>query len=127
LKQSAQISNLLNSLAKAKERIKLEDSKVSRLDKSVCPYENLSAVIAQISEQLGKEGIRVFQYPKLDGEPGRIFLTTIFLHTTGEWLEESCSDEFDKMGVESFDEAFNYLSRYALPAMMGMFASGSTA
>jgi hypothetical protein len=57
-----------------------------------------------------------------DSEPGRVALTTMLLHTSGEHLISTCSTRLQQDSAQGVGSALTHLRRYALAAMVGIVA-----
>ena len=56
-------------------------------------------------------------------EAGRITLTTMILHTSGEFISESVSTKLSKDDCQGLGSAISYLRRYCLGAFLGLTSS----
>lgn len=82
-------------------------------------YASISAIWECIRKPLGENGLAVSQLPRI--QDNNIVLTTLLLHTSGEWL---CSDLLVTPGkqndAQSVGSALTYARRYALSAILGI-------
>lgn len=76
-------------------------------------YATLSSVWDAIREPLSTNGLSIVQLPSLD-EQGRIWLDTMLLHSSGQWLSASYSLPATKNDAQGFGSALTYMRRYAL-------------
>lgn len=118
--QSASITALAMALAKAQAAIQpaIKD-KTNPAFRS--KYADLGAVWEACRKPLTDHGISVVQMP-VDSEPGRVGLTTILLHSSGEYISSTVSAPLTKNDPQGVGSALTYLRRYALSAMVGVVA-----
>lgn len=87
-------------------------------------YADLGSVIEAARPVLARHGLSVTQLVNGDGE--RIGVETVLAHATGEWISETVSlalsDEKGKSGAQVAGSIITYLRRYALAAILGMYA-----
>ena len=77
-------------------------------------YATLESVIETIKPVLVKNGLSFSQFPNEKG------LTTILLHTSGEWLEATMELVLEKQTPQSQGSSLTYARRYALSAALGI-------
>jgi len=53
---------------------------------------------------------------------GNIAVTTRFIHSSGEWIEDTIGAQVDGRGLQAMGSTLTYLKRYALTAMLGIAA-----
>lgn len=78
-------------------------------------YADLASIIEAIREPLAKNGLAFSQFPS--GEGG---LTTILLHESGEYIEETFTMKPVDGKPQSAGSAITYARRYALGAVLGV-------
>lgn len=78
-------------------------------------YVSLNAIISAIREPLASEGLSFAQFPS--GENG---LTTILMHESGQWLEDTVAVQPTKNDPQALGSAITYMRRYALAAVLGL-------
>lgn len=78
-------------------------------------YVTLSAIIKGIREPLKNNGLSFAQFPS--GDNG---LTTIIMHTSGEWLEDTVNTQPVKNDPQAVGSAITYMRRYALASILGL-------
>ena len=87
-------------------------------------YADLGSIIKAAKPVLAKHGLALSQMPTGDGD--KIGLTTILMHSSGEWLESTMMLTLeDSKGVTSAQAAgaiISYLRRYSIAAVLGMYA-----
>lgn len=87
-------------------------------------YADLGAIIEAAKPTLAKYGLSVSQMPTSADD--RIGVTTILLHESGEWLEDTITlplgDERGKSLAQVAGSIITYLRRYSLASVIGMYA-----
>lgn len=78
-------------------------------------YATLDNVIDTINKPLEDAGLSYSQFP--DGVNG---LTTILMHTSGEWIEARYEMTPAKNDPQGLGSAITYMRRYALGAILGL-------
>ncbi len=84
-------------------------------------YADLTAVWDACRTALTSNGLSIVQMP-IDAEAGRVALTTMLLHTSGEYISSTVSTALVKTDPQGVGSALTYLRRYALSAMVGVVA-----
>lgn len=120
MERSESITALATALAKAQA-----DMRAAAKD-SVNPhfrskYADLTAIWEACRGPLSKNGLSVAQLPE-DAGDGRIGLTSILMHSSGEWLAGRFSVAIDRPTAQSVGSALTYLRRYGLAALVGVVA-----
>lgn len=82
-------------------------------------YADLQSVWDACREALTGNGIAVVQFPG-DCVDGRVFMTTILTHSSGEWMRETLSIPLGKVDAQGYGSAITYARRYALAAIAGV-------
>ena len=77
-------------------------------------YASLDSYLEAVSAPLKEAGLSFAQFP--DGEG----LSTILMHTSGEWLEASYSVPLANADPQGAGSAITYMRRYALGAILGL-------
>lgn len=118
MERSESIAALAAALAKAQGSIEAA-KKDSENPHFKSKYADLASVWAACREALSVNNVAVVQAP---GEcaDGRVWLTTILMHSSGEWLSEPLSIPLAKVDAHGFGSALTYARRYALAAMVGV-------
>ena len=119
--KSENIGNLAEALSKAQGEFRgVTMNAVNPFFKS--SYADLGAVIEAARPGLSKNGLSFSQLIGLDN--GRIEVTTILMHQSGEWLETSIGlpvgEERGRSMAQSAGATITYLRRYALSAILGL-------
>jgi hypothetical protein len=87
-------------------------------------YADLGAVIETSRPVLGKYGLSVSQFPVSIGE--RVGVTTILMHESGEWLEDtltfSVTDSKGLSLAQSSGVVISYARRYSWASVLGLYA-----
>lgn len=84
-------------------------------------YADLGAIWDACRKPLADNGLSVVQMPTDSGD-GRVALTTMLLHTSGEYISSTCSTRLQMDSAQGVGSALTYLRRYALAAMVGIVA-----
>ena len=113
------IEKLAEALAKAQAQIKgAVKSAENPYFKS--KYADLSEVWEVIRKPLSDNGLSVVQLPGWDSTAGRVTLTTMLLHTSGQKISSTISMRPEKDTPQAVGSAITYARRYALAAMVGV-------
>lgn len=78
-------------------------------------YASLSNILDAIGDPLNESGLSFCQFPS--GEHG---LTTILMHTSGEWIASEYFMRPTKDDPQGLGSAITYQRRYALAAILGL-------
>ena len=114
---SATIGELAKALAAA--QAELEPAKKDAVNPHFkSRYADLAACWDAVRAPLARHGLAVSQLPSLDGDVVR--LTTMLLHTSGEFLGSDAAVRLAKHDAPSVGSALTYLRRYALSAIVGL-------
>lgn len=120
IERSESIKELATALAKAQAALR-PAAKDATNPHFKSKYADLSAVWEACREPLSTNGLSVVQLPA-DSEPGRLALTTMLLHSSGEWLSTTYSLKLQQDTAHGAGSALTYLRRYALAALVGVVA-----
>ena len=118
MNRSDSIKEIAGALAKAQGAIQAA-KKDSENPHFKAKYADLASVWAACREQLSSNGIAVVQAPG-ECSDGRVWLETMLLHSSGEWISELLSIPLAKVDAHGFGSALTYARRYALAAMVGV-------
>lgn len=125
MNHSETIAALAAALVKAQAAIQpaIKDKKNEAFKSAgrVSKYADLSSVWDACREALTSNGLSVVQMP-VDCEGGRVALTTMLLHSSGEYISSTVSTPLTKNDAQGVGSALTYLRRYALSAMVGVVA-----
>lgn len=127
MNKSTSITKLAEALAKAQaEMPAVRMNAINPFLKN--KYADLGAVIETSRPILAKHGLSISQFPM--SKDDRIGVTSILMHTSGEWLEDSISIQLaDAKGLsvaQSAGVAISYLRRYQWQSIVGMYADEDT-
>jgi hypothetical protein len=116
--RSESIKELAAALAKAQAALKpaVKDS-VNPHYKS--KFASLGAVWEACKEALAANGLSVCQFP-VSGEQGRVGVTTVLMHASGEFIAETLTVPLAKQDAQGVGSALSYSRRYALAACLGI-------
>lgn len=123
MKKSESISNLAKALIAATRQI---DSKVLKnaLNESIGnSYVDLGAIINAIKKPLADNGIVTIQSPASSDKPNEIGLSTLLLHETGEWIEDTVTCPLVFQDPQAFGSAVSYVRRYCLGSMLMLYGA----
>lgn len=118
---SIHMSNTVGELAKAlaAAQAELEPAKKEAVNPHFrSKYADLSACWDAVRAPLARHGLAVSQLPSLDGDVVR--LTTMLLHTSGEFIGSDAAVRLAKHDAPSVGSALTYLRRYSLSAIVGL-------
>lgn len=114
MNKSESIKNLAAALTKfQKDLDPVKRDAINPFFKS--KYADLSSIIEAVREPLASNGLSFSQFPSGDGG-----LTTILMHESGEWLEETFTLKAVDAKPQSVGSALTYSRRYALGAVLGI-------
>lgn len=83
-------------------------------------YADLAAIWEAIRSPLAANGLAVVQTLDAVDEKGVIALSTLLLHTSGEWIRSTLTMPLQKTDPQAIGSAITYARRYALMAMVGV-------
>lgn len=125
MNHSESITALAAALAKAQAAIQpaIKDKKNEAFKSGgkVSKYADLASVWDACREALTNNGLSVVQMP-VDAEMGRVALTTVLLHSSGEYISSTVSTRLVNDTPQGVGSALTYLRRYSLSAMVGVVA-----
>jgi hypothetical protein len=81
-------------------------------------YADLAEILNTVRPVLSRHGIAVIQSPSF--EQGETQITTLLMHTSGEWVRGTCGAPTAKMDPQGVGSACTYLRRYSLAAFCGI-------
>lgn len=119
--KSDTITELAKALAKAQAAIE-PATKSSENPHFRSKYADLSSVWAACRKPLTDNGLSVVQMPVDAPTPDSVALTTLLLHTSGEYISSTVSAPLTKKDAQGIGSALTYLRRYALSAIIGVVA-----
>jgi hypothetical protein len=124
---SASIKELATALSKAQAEIK--PAAINSTNPFLnSKYADLGAVIEAARPVLSKYSLAVSQLTT--GGGGEIGVTTILMHTSGEWMSSTIAlavgDERGKSQAQVAGSIISYLRRYSLASILGIYAGEDT-
>lgn len=127
MNKSTSLSQLSLALAKAQaEMPRVIMNSVNPFLKN--KFADLGAVIEASRPVLARHGLSISQFPTYF--ENRVGVTTILLHESGEWLEETVllamEDEKGKSAAQVAGSIISYLRRYSWSAVLGLYADEDT-
>jgi hypothetical protein len=91
-------------------------------------YADLGSVIQAGRSPLAVNGLSFTQHPALSDHD--LTVTTLLMHSSGEWIESSITLPFEKGNgislAQSMGAVITYLRRYTLSAVLGIYADEDT-
>jgi hypothetical protein len=119
MQMSENIADLAAALAKA--QLDLEGAaKKSNNPAFRSKYADLGAVWDAWQEVGPKNGLSVAQFPTDSDDAKMVSLTTMLLHSSGQWLKGTFSLPASKQDAHGFGSAVTYLRRFSLSAIVGV-------
>jgi len=83
-------------------------------------YADLQSVIEAIKGPLNENGIAFIQTPS-KSEAGLLSLTTMLIHTSGQFIMDTATIPLPKNDPQGYGSALTYGRRYGLAAICGLF------
>lgn len=83
-------------------------------------YANIESIIDCVTPILSKNGLSFSQHP-VSTERG-VGVTTILMHDSGEWIQDSYTLPLSKPGPQEGASAVTYARRYGLQSICGLRA-----
>jgi hypothetical protein len=113
MQQSAEIKNLADALGKFQKDVEnVKKDATNPFFKS--KYASLENIIDTVRPPLAKHGLSFSQFPDGAG------LTTILMHSSGEWIQATSSMAAKDQTPQGQGSAITYLRRYALSSVLGL-------
>lgn len=117
--KSEQINELAAALAKAQGQIEgAKKSSSNPFFKS--KYADLAECWNTCKEALTANEISVIQMPEEINENGRLNITTMLAHSSGQYISSTLTMTVTKLDPQAIGSAITYGRRYALAAMVGL-------
>lgn len=117
--KSEQINELAAALAKAQGQIEgAKKSSSNPFFKS--KYADLAECWNTCREVLTANEISVIQMPEEINENGRLNITTMLAHSSGQYISSTLTMTVTKLDPQAIGSAITYGRRYALAAMVGL-------
>ena len=117
--KSEQVNELAAALAKAQGQ--LEGTKKSSSNPFFkSKYADLAECWNTCREALTANEISVIQMPEEINENGRLNITTMLAHSSGQYISSTLTMTVTKLDPQAIGSAITYGRRYALAAMVGL-------
>jgi hypothetical protein len=117
--KSEQVNELAAALAKAQGQ--LEGAKKSSSNPFFkSKYADLAECWNTCREALTANEISVIQMPEEINENGRLNITTMLAHSSGQYISSTLTMTVTKLDPQAIGSAITYGRRYALAAMVGL-------
>lgn len=116
-------SDLINEIAAAlaKAQGQIEGAKKSSSNPFFkSKYADLAECWNTCREALTANGISVIQMPEEINENGRLNITTMLAHSSGQYISSTLTMTVTKLDPQAIGSAITYGRRYALAAMVGL-------
>lgn len=114
IEHSEKLDQLAAALAKAQASVKGAKKDASNPFFKTT-YADLASVWDACREALTSNGLSVVQFPGFDN--GIATLSTMLLHSSGQWLSATAGAPLAKMDAQGVGSALTYLRRYTLAAV----------
>lgn len=118
MERSEQLNELGKALSAAQAVIK-GAAKDTKNDFFKAKYADLSSVWDACRESLTANGLSVSQFC-LPSDPGTLALTTMLLHSSGQFISGTMTMPLGKADPQGFGSALTYARRYGLAAIVGV-------
>lgn len=116
METSPEINELATALSKAQSEI-TNTSKDATNPFYKSKYSTLAEVLTVVRMAFTPHGLAVMQHPSI--EDGKVTVTTIITHSSGQWAKSSISAAAGK-NIQESGSAITYCRRYALSAIAGV-------
>lgn len=117
--KSEQVNELAAALAKAQGQLEgVKKSSSNPFFKS--KYADLAECWNTCREALTANEISVIQMPEEINENGRLNITTMLAHSSGQYISSTLTMTVTKLDPQAIGSAITYGRRYALAAMVGL-------
>jgi len=83
-------------------------------------YADLACIIDTVRKPLSDAGLSYVQLPET--KDGKVGVTTILMHTSGQWIKSSLFLKTDKDTAQGAGSALTYAKRYSLASIVGIAA-----
>ena len=120
--RSETIGHLAEALAAAQGEFEVvkKDNEAQAGGKFSYKYADLASIVAMASPVLTKHALAVAQFPETT-EPGYEGLTTLVMHSSGEWVSSTMSLLMPERATpQQQGSAITYARRYAYGAVLGI-------
>lgn len=118
IEQSPELKDLAAALAKAQSQVKgaVKDSTNPHFKSK---YADLASIVDACGDALSANGLSVVQFPGYEAREDQFIatLTTMLLHTSGQWVREIAGAPVSKADAQGVGSVITYLRRYSLAAI----------
>jgi hypothetical protein len=117
METSQTIGKISEALAKAQGQMKpaLFDAKNPHYNSS---YASLTSMMETARVALSANNLAVVQGSSV--EEGKVMVTTMIVHSSGEWIRDSLSIKLAREDAQAIGSAITYARRYSLASMVGI-------
>lgn len=119
METSEKLEELAKALSKAQSSI-TGAHKTSDNPYFKSKYADLAECISASREALVENGLCVVQTTRVDGELGKMYLDTMLLHESGQWIRGATPVAPEKMNPQAMGSCITYARRYAYAAIVGL-------
>lgn len=121
--KSEQVNEIASALAKAQSELSHPlKSNTAGAGSFKYTYADLPSVIDVVKKSFSKNGLSFTQFPSVDVANRSLSLTTMVLHSSGQFLSSSLSMGLVDLKPQTVGSAITYARRYALSSMAGIAA-----
>lgn len=119
MKQSESITDLATALCLAQAEMggAVKDSNNPFFKSS---YADLTSVIKVIKEPFARHSLSFVQLPVTSAGGNGIGVTTMLMHSSGQWIQSEYLLPMDKVTPQGAGSAITYARRYALQSLVGI-------
>lgn len=119
MEMSEKINALAEALAKAQGEMK---NAVKGCDNPFfkSKYADLAECLNVAREPLSKNGLSIFQANEGIVESNKLVVTTLIMHSSGQFIKVTSSYPIQKNDVQGFGSTLTYARRYSLTAALGL-------
>ena len=117
MRRSDAINELATALSKAQAKIR-PATKDAMNPAFKSKYADLASVVDAYREPLAEFGLSLSQHPSSEGQ--RVIITTLLMHTSGQWLESDLAITAQQATPQSIGSAITYGRRYSAMSITGM-------
>lgn len=128
MNKSDNIENLAKALSKAQgEIISIGRDETAMTGNRTYKYATLHATLKELKPIMKDNGLALTQFPTSNDE-GRIGITNILMHTTGEWMEYSVFMDVpdSKQPAKEIGKVLTYLRRYSISGIFNIATDEDT-
>lgn len=86
-------------------------------------YADIYEVMSNLRPVLSKHGLTIIQSPSYDS--GVVYLTTMLIHSSGEWIKDTCASPIPKNDIQGVASCVTYLRR--MSTLSWLFLAGAEA